>query len=134
MAFDFKLPEAWYSTTGAESKYRRRDTESWKEMRREYTRMRDTAQKRLKRLQESDFRWTVDGQKPSFPELKTLSDANFAKAFNQLYRFVKAQTTTVSGAKSRRSKTISSFRKQGLNLTKENYERVMKIFAQMRVF
>ena len=103
MAFEFKFPENWYTTNGAEIKYRRRDAQTWKEMRKEYTRMRDVAQKRIKRLSESEFKWTAKGSAQSFPELKNISDANFAKAFNQLYRFVHAQSTTVTGQKLKRA-------------------------------
>lgn len=107
------------------------------DMRKEYTRMRDIAQKRIGRMKESEFRNTAvyREHQHGFAKLKdldklTLSD--FAKAFSELSKFVTAKGSTITGQKQIRQKTIETWNKQGIPLTKENYNRTIKILEEMR--
>ena len=125
-------------------------------MRKEYTRMRDIAQKRIKRLEKSEFReskavqthsytsWKYKvnpktGKKeketftqPGFQELKNIAPEDFAKAFSELSKFVNAKGSTVTGQKQIREKTIKTWQDQGLNLNQRNYDKVIKILEEMR--
>lgn len=107
------------------------------DMRKEYTRMRDIAQKRIGRMRESEFRNTAvyREHQQGFSKLKdldklTLSD--FAKAFSELSKFVTAKGSTITGQKQIREKTIKTWQKQGLNLNQKNYDKVIKILEEMR--
>ena len=125
-------------------------------MRKEYTRMRDIAQKRIKRLQKSEFRETQAVQTHSytswkykvnpetgkkekvkftqhgFQELKNIAHADFAKAFSELSKFVNAKGSTVTGQRQIKEKTIKTWQDQGLNLNQKNYDKVIKILEEMR--
>lgn len=125
-------------------------------MRKEYTRMRDIAQKRIKRLEKSEFReskavqthsytsWKYKvnpetGKKEKetftqhgFQELKNIAQEDFAKAFSELSKFVEAKGSTVTGQKQIREKTIKTWQDQGLNLNQKNYDKVIKILEEMR--
>ena len=103
-------------------------------MRAEYTRMRDIAQKRIKRLGESEFAYThAYTEHPNgFPKLKDISPRNFAKAFSELSKFVNAKASSVTGQREIMMKTINTWNEQGIPLSKETYQRTMQILEQMR--
>lgn len=105
-----------------------------KAMRREYTKMRDIAQKRIQRLGKSEFSESkaYTEHRKGFKKLSELNTANFAKAFSELSKFVTAKASSVSGQKAIRQKTIETWNKQGIPLTKENYNRTIKILEEMR--
>lgn len=80
--------------------------ETWpdKELRQEYTRLRDIAQKRLKRLSQDPIRGTSDIYKEfssSFPTLKSLRGDRKAleRAMADVARFVRSKESTVGGAR-----------------------------------
>ena len=103
-------------------------------MKREYTKMRDVAQKRLKRMGESEFAdtKTYEEHKEGFRKIKDIDPRDFAKAFSELSKFVAKKTSTVTGQKERRDKTIKAWNDQNIKLNKENYSRTMKIMDEMR--
>ena len=118
-------------------------------MRKEYTRMRDIAQKRVSRLEEQFPERTgakqqyiagydANGEpiyKKGFQTIKNLDKMplnNFAKAFSELSKFLSAKGSTVTGQKQIREKTIQTWQNQGLNLNLGNYNRVIKILEEMR--
>lgn len=125
-------------------------------MKKEYTRMRDIAQKRIKRLEQSEFRETQAVQSHSytswkykvnpetgkkeketftqhgFQELKNIAPEDFAKAFSELSKFVNAKGSTVTGQKQIKEKTIKTWQDQGLNLNRQNYDKTIKILEEMR--
>lgn len=117
-------------------------------MRREYTRMRDIAQKRIGRLRGSEFSGSVTANiqydtgkrdkegnaimAPGFPKLKNISENNFAKAFSELSKFVEAKRSSITGQKEIRQKTIETWNKQGIPLNKQNYDRTIAILEEMR--
>ena len=103
-------------------------------MKREYTKMRDVAQKRIKRMGESEFAdtKTYEENKEGFRKIKDIDPRDFAKAFSELSKFVAKKTSTVTGQKERRDKTIKAWNDQNIKLNKENYSRTMKIMDEMR--
>ena len=103
-------------------------------MKREYTQMRDIAQKRIKRMSESEFASskTYLSHQKGFAKIKELDMKDFAKAFSELSKFVNAKGSTVTGQKHIRYKTIRTWQQQGLNLNKQNYNRTMQIMDEMR--
>lgn len=105
-----------------------------REMRAEYTRMRDIAQKRIKRLGESEFRDSKAYKEhpDGFKTLKELDKTNFAKAYSELSKFVTAKASSVSGQRSIMNKTIRAWNRQGIPLNKENYKRTIAILEEMR--
>lgn len=105
-------------------------------MRKEYTRMRDIAQKRIERLGE-DYKWTQTFKSHSkgFQKLKDIAPENFAKAFSELSKFASAQTSTVSGQRSSQRKTTETLNKaigQKGAVNKRNYKRVITLLNEAR--
>lgn len=135
-SFQFRFPDKYYTVQGAETLSR----DAKDELRREYTRMRDVAQKRIKRLSDSDYADSkaFSAHAQGFAKLKDLDDADLPKAFQELYKFVKASTSTVSGQRRAQMKTISTLNraigagKEQPGVTKENYWRVIKILEETR--
>ena len=73
----------------------------------EYTRLRDIAQKRLKRMSESEFADTqiYRKYKDAFPKQKDLRSASdLAYTLSDLARFVSSPQSTITGLKERRKK------------------------------
>ena len=102
-------------------------------MRAEYTRMRDVAQKRIKRLgQQFPESKAYQSHAKGFPKLKELDPRDFAKAFSELAKFVRAKGSTVTGQKEIKNKTIKTWQDQGLNLNQKNYDKTIKILEEMR--
>ena len=132
-----------YTVTEAEAMIR----DDIKAMRREYTRMRDIAQKRVARLQKmypdsvGAKHWYDTGKKDKegnpiyksgFATLRLLDPRDFAKAFSELSKFVNAKGSTVTGQREIKEKTIRTWQEQGLSLNQSNYGRVIKILEEMR--
>ena len=102
-------------------------------MRKEYTRMRDIAQKRVQRLgQSAPNSKAYQSNKGGFAKLKDLDRRDLAKAYSELSKFVGAKSTTVSGQKAIKRKTIETWQQQGLGLTPANYDKAIKILEKMR--
>ena len=108
--------------------------DDYKALRREYTKMRDIAQKRIKRLGESEFSYTKAYQehREGFKKLKDISKGDFAKAFSELSKFVNAKGSSVSGQKEIRAKTIKTWNEQGIPINTETYKRTITILEEMR--
>lgn len=103
-------------------------------IRSEYTRLRDIAHKRWKRLGESEFanQPAFTSHAGDFPKLREMDPRDLPKAFANMVKFLTARTSTLSGQKSRRQKNIEEWNKLGLNLTEKNYDNVMKMLREMR--
>lgn len=103
-------------------------------MRKQYTQMRDIAEKRIKRMKESEFAGskTLQEHAGGFPKLKEIKDNDFAKAFSELSKFVNAKKSSISGQREIRQKTIETWNKQGIPLNKQNYDRTIAILEEMR--
>ena len=132
-SFQFWFEEKWYSTQGAETMFRTGTKDDLATMRSEYTRMRDTAQKRLKRLEKAfPESKAVQNHPRGFPKLKDLDPRDFPKAFADLAKFLKAKGSTVTGQRQIKEKTIKTWQDQNLNVNNENYDRVIKILEELR--
>ena len=146
-SFKFWFDEKFYTVQGAETMARLGSKDDFSAMRSEYTRMRDTAQKRVARLQKlfpdsvgAKHRYDTGKKdtegnpiyKSGFPTLKTIDPRDFPKAFAELAKFVKAKGSTVSGQRQIKEKTIKTWQDQGLNLNQKNYDKVIKILEEMR--
>ena len=132
-SFKFWYDEKWYTVQGAETMARVGTKDDMATMRAEYTRMRDVAQKRIKRLgQQFPESKAYQSHAKGFPKLKELDPRDFAKAFAELAKFVKAKGSTVTGQKEIKNKTIKTWQDQGLNLNQKNYDKTIKILEEMR--
>lgn len=132
-SFKFWYDEKWYTVQGAETMVRMSTKDDMSTMRSEYTRMRDTAQKRLKRLEKAfPESKAVESHPRGFPKLKDLDPRDFPKAFAELAKFLKAKGSTVTGQKRIKEKTIKTWQDQGLNLNQKNYADVIRILEEMR--
>ena len=123
-----------YTVQALESISRSANKDDWSAIKAEYTRLRDIAHKRLQRLGKSEFRNTAAYQshKGDFPKLRDLKPADIPAAMAEMVKFLQAKTSTVSGQKSQRQKTIDAWQDKGLNLTQANYDKVMAIMKEMR--
>lgn len=132
-SFKFWFDEKWYTVQGAETMARVGTKDDLATMRSEYTRMRDVAQKRIKRLgKQFPESKAYQSHKQGFPKLKNLDPRDFPKAFAELAKFVKAKGSTVTGQKQIKEKTIKTWQDQGLNLNSKNYDKTIKILEEMR--
>ena len=132
-SFKFWFDEKYYTVQGAETMARMGTKDDLSTMRAEYTRMRDVAQKRLKRLEKAfPESKAVQSHPQGFPKLKNLDPRDFPKAFAELAKFVKAKGSTVTGQKQIKEKTIKTWQDQGLNLNQKNYDKTIKILEEMR--
>lgn len=127
----FTYGEDWYTVEGAETLMR----EDEKAMRKEYTRLRDIAEKRLKRLKQGEYGWTKTAKKESFKKLKDTDRRDLPKALSELYKFVHAGTSTISGQRKAEEKTSATLNKavgsKGA-VNRRNYSRVIKILNGAR--
>lgn len=126
---------------------------SEKQLRKEYTRMRDTAQKRVKRLlkefpeaKASQKRVQLKNEKGEvvkeyvgFRELKDIDPRDLPKALSELSKFVNAKTSTVQGQRRAMRKTMTTLNKAigagsggQEGVTEQNYWRVIKILEEAR--
>ena len=132
-SFKFWYDEKWYTVQGAETMARVGTKDDMATMRAEYTRMRDVAQKRIKRLgKQFPESKAYQTHAKGFAKLKELDPRDFPKAFAELAKFVKAKGSTVTGQKQIKEKTIKTWQDQGLNLNSKNYDKTIKILEEMR--
>lgn len=115
-----------------------------KAMRREYTKMRDIAQKRIKRMGQTEFSetQTYKSNRLGFKRLRDLAPGDFAKAFSELSKFVTAKGSTIKGQQESKRKTTAKLNKaigdedeEGNPVTpvnSGNYWRVIKILNEAR--
>ena len=99
--------------------------EGSKEVRKEYTRLRDIAQKRLKRMGNSIWSDTQTYLRNvhHYPKLKDIkSESELAARLSDLSRFITAQTSTVSGMEAQMKKSLKTLHEHDYNfVTRENY-------------
>ena len=99
-----------------------------KYLRKEYTRMRDIAQKRIKRIEKSAIPFTA-GHRPAFSTLKEygkvgkdFKEEYFLRAYVVLSRFIIDPTSTAEGRARQRDNSIETLRKHGIDFVNtENY-------------
>lgn len=113
-------------------------TKSERELRKEYTRQRDIAQKRLKRLQQSEYSGSTAAHKfpdgiPKLRELKSKEDIVFA--FYEIQAFNESPYSTIKGQKTSRSKTIDTIKRHypASNINDSNFDVFTKVMNALRV-
>ena len=132
-SFQFWYDEKWYTVQGAETMARVGTRDDLATMRAEYTRMRDVAQKRIKRLGEKfPESKAYQSHSKGFAKLKDIDPRDFPKAFAELAKFVRAKGSTVTGQRSIKAKTIKTWQEQGIDLNPKNYDKTIKILEEMR--
>lgn len=94
-----------------------------KEVRKEYTRLRDISQKRLKRLAAAGYTET-DVYKKNVSHYLKLKDiktkSELAQRLSDLSRFVASSQSTVKGLKEREQKVLKTLRKSGYKYVNES--------------
>lgn len=125
---------------------------SQSQLRREYSRMRDVAQKRVKRLREAfpeakaskhrvqlrDEKGRFAGSYVGFRKLEDIDPRDLPKALSELSKFVSAKTSTVQGQRSAQRKTMQTLNeaigatKGRPAVNKKNYWRVIKLLEMAR--
>lgn len=107
-----------------------------KGMRAEYTRMRDIAQKRIKRMAESEWTWTkiYKEHAQGFQKISEIDPRDFAKAFSELSKFVGAKSSSIRGQEAIRKKTTETLNEAigEKKVNKRNYKRVIEILNESR--
>ena len=146
-SFKFWFDEKWYTVQGAETMISIGTKDDLATMRSEYTRMRDTAQKRVARLQKmypdsvgakrryDTGKKDAEGNpiyKSGFATLKSLNPKDFAKAFADLAKFLRAKGSTATGQKQIKEKTLKTWQDQGLPVNESNYQTVIKVLEEAR--
>ena len=123
-------PTEVFSVDEAKS-FARDDMES---LRSAYSRYRSIAQRRIERMGKSEFADTKTYAKHAggFAKLSDLSEAELPKAFSELSKFVNAKSSSITGQKAIREKTIKTLRAQGLDVNEQNYNAMIKVFEEMR--
>lgn len=128
----FSFPISAYHPDALQSGY----TE--KELRKEYSRLRDVAQKRLKRLEASEFSetQTVRYNKDRFiPTRKIKSTGDLTHLLGDLARFLTASLSTVTGMKEYRKKSVESLQEGGLKAINEsNFTQMTQILDWAAAF
>lgn len=92
-------------------------------IRKEYTRLRDIAQKRLKRLAAAGYADTQTYKQNAahYPKLKDIKSIfDLAQRISDLANFVKSPGSTVSGLKSRRRKTLEKLHEHEYSFVDES--------------
>ena len=93
-----------------------------REVRKEYTRLRDISQKRLKRIAAAGYENTDVYQKnvKHYPKLKDIkSKSELAQRLSDLSRFVGSTQSTVKGLKEREKKVLKTLKKSGYKYINE---------------
>ena len=123
-----------YTIQALESIARGANKDDWSAIKAEYTRLRDIAHKRITRLGKSEFSKSAAYQahKQDFPKLRNLDPRDIPSAMAEMVKFLQAKTSTVSGQRNRRTKTIQNWQEQGLDLNEKNYNKVMAMMKEMR--
>lgn len=156
-SFKFWFKEEWYTVQGAKTMLSTGTPDDISTIRSEYTRMRDAAQKRVKRLQKlfpdtvgakqkyDTGRKNKDGEPiyaSGFQKLRDIQPKDFAYAFSELAKFLRAKGSTVTGQREIERKTTKKLNhaigdkdEKGNPITPVNpgnYWRVIKILNEAR--
>lgn len=131
MAAGLKYNAEWYLPNNILSR-----TIPDKQIRAEYTRLRDIAQKRIKRLGESEWADTKLYRKyaAGFPKLSDIQNrTNLSYQLAALSRFVAAKTTTVSGLKHQRAESLKTLKQHGYGFVNiQNYKQFGEFMEDYR--
>ena len=120
------FPESSYYPDILQTNYTER------ELRQEYTRLRDIAQKRVKRLAESEFNEssTYNKWKEGFPKLKDLKTrSDIAHGLSELASFISSPYSSVSGQREVKRSQAQTLEKHypGLDLSGNKFDRFTRV-------
>lgn len=109
-----------------------------RELQREYSRLRDIAQKRLKRLGASEFRDSnaYRYNKDRFITIREISNKDeLSHLLSDIARFLTASTSTVTGQKEYRRKSVESLQEGGIkSINEENFKQMTDVLQWASVF
>lgn len=92
-----------------------------KELRKEYSRLRSIAQKRIGRIEKSAIPFTK-GARPYFSKLSNIvTERDLVREYAELSRFIESPSSTAKGRRETREKTIDTLQKRGFNVNNNNY-------------
>lgn len=132
MAAKLTYDPNWYIPTKIKAEIQ----ENRAAVRKEYTRLRDIAQKRLKRLKAAGLDDTQAYLKnyKHYPKLKDIkSDAELASRLSDLSRFITAKGSTVSGQKDIMKKSLTTLHDKGYKFVNEgNFRDFGKFMEEYR--
>lgn len=144
--FELAYPVEWYTPYGIANL-------TDKQLRDEYTRMRDAAQKRVKRLATSEFSTsqaarqygrgfaklgtlTVRPPKAAGPEERAIAQQATRKSieaeFMRMSVFLRSPEVSVAGLRERRAHNIKLLREHGYSVNTRNYNKFVKFMERMR--
>lgn len=105
-----------------------------REVRAEYTRLRDIAQKRVKRMGKSEFSKSETFQQygQGFKKLKDLDKSQLATALHDIQKFVSSKKSTLKGQREAQRKTIETLKESGIDVNKKNYWAFWSVMHEMR--
>ena len=128
-----KYEEDWYQPHNLRIQMK---AGNMKDIREEYTRLRDISQKRLKRMGNSMWNETQTYLRNvnHYPKLKDIkTDAELAARLSDLSRFITAKTSTVSGMESQMKKALKTLHEHDYNfVTRENHIQFGKFMEEYR--
>lgn len=131
-----KYSEDFYQPSAIRNYMREGGKEAEKEIRKEYTRLRDIAQKRLKRMGSTMWAETQTYKRNvnHYPKLKDIqSPSELAARLSDLSRYIEAQTSTVSGLEQQMKKSLKTLHENGYSfVTRENYLDFGKFMEEYR--
>ena len=132
MAAKLTYDPNWYIPTKIKAEIQ----ENRAAVRKEYTRLRDISQKRLKRLKAAglDDTQTYLKNYKHYPKLKDIkSDSELAARLSDLARFITAKGSTVSGQKDIMKKSLSTLHETGYTFVNEgNFRDFGKFMEEYR--
>lgn len=118
LTYDF----SWYTPSEIKAKLEA-GGDLAKQVRKEYTRLRDISQKRLKRLAAAGYTDTEVYQRnyKHYPKLKDIkSKSELAQRLSDLSRFVGSSQSTVKGIKERNKQTLDTLKQHGYSFVNES--------------
>lgn len=130
-----KYPAEWYTPLNLEKKV------DQSEVRREYTRLRDIAQKRLKRLENAAIRDNVDWTKTEIykqykkgvPKLSTISKKHLPYETAKLARWVENEQSKIGYLRKRAKSAIKKLHERGYDFINEsNYMSFIEFMEEYR--
>ena len=131
-----KYSEDFYQPSAIRNYMREGGKEAEAAVRKEYTRLRDIAQKRLKRMGETMWADTQTYQRNvnHYPKLKDIqSQSELAARLSDLSRYIEAQTSTISGMEQQMKKSLKTLHENGyMFVTRENYLDFGKFMEEYR--
>ena len=102
-------------------------------LRKVYSAQRSIAQKRLQRLGESYSKSKAyQRHRDGFAKLKDIDPRDLPKALSEVMKFLSAKSSSASGQRDIRRRTIETWQSQGLNLNQKNYDKAIDILEEMR--